>query len=321
MRPLRYRQLHPVSRTAINEAGPFLRQLCFGTLGQTQRVLAQGFGIGAGCDRRDLGEQTSDGRVGRERRPARPKREALRGNVFGDEIASRRCRGRTLSTLTRTTVQSRATETDVTVECHEGDGVAALATPTRPPCLATAMPLRPGCDLRINDPALNGYHLSARRLAEAEGASRTFVVCSEQRVVGYYSLAAGAVLHSAGTSKVRRNMPDPAPVVLLGRLAVGRAWQGKGLGAELLPDAVFTYTCGCGPHRCASHSRPRDLGWRQDLLRETWLPAISPGADDANDHDRGSEKDDQRLGSHGTRSVYRFGFRFDFSGLTGTFGR
>jgi hypothetical protein len=67
---LRYRQLRPVSRTAINEAGPFLRQFCFGTLGHPQRVRAQGFGIGAGCDRQDIGEQTSDGRVGRERRPA-----------------------------------------------------------------------------------------------------------------------------------------------------------------------------------------------------------------------------------------------------------
>jgi hypothetical protein len=118
----------------------------------SRKVLA----LAPDCDRRDLGEQTSDGRVGRERRPARLKRESLRGNVFGDQIAQRRCHGRALCTLTRTTAQSRATETDVTVECHEGDGAASLAAPTRPPCLATAMPLRPGCDLRINDLALNG---------------------------------------------------------------------------------------------------------------------------------------------------------------------
>ena len=55
-------------------------------------------------------------------------------------------------------MQSRATEIDVTVECHEGDGIAALATPTRPTCLAITIPLHPGCDLRINDLALNGYH-------------------------------------------------------------------------------------------------------------------------------------------------------------------
>jgi GNAT superfamily N-acetyltransferase len=73
---------------------------------------------------------------------------------------------------------------------------------------------------------------------EAEGASRTFVVCTGRRVVGYYSLAAGSILHTGATGKVRRNMPDPVPVLLLGRLAVDRAWHGKGLGADLLSDAV-----------------------------------------------------------------------------------
>ena len=58
------------------------------------------------------------------------------------------------------------------------------------------------------------------RRNEAEGASRTFVICVGRRVVGYYSLAAGSILHSEATGKVRRNMPDPVPVLLLGRLAL-----------------------------------------------------------------------------------------------------
>ena len=74
---------------------------------------------------------------------------------------------------------------------------------------------------------------------EAEGASRTFVVCAGRRVIGYYSLAAGSILHGEATGRVRRNMPEPVPVLLLGRLAVDRAWQGKGLGADLLSDAVL----------------------------------------------------------------------------------
>jgi GNAT superfamily N-acetyltransferase len=77
------------------------------------------------------------------------------------------------------------------------------------------------------------------RRNEAEGASRTFVLCVERRVVGYYSLAAGSVLHTLATGKVRRNMPDPAPVLLLARLAVDRNWHGKGLGADLLSNAVL----------------------------------------------------------------------------------
>jgi GNAT superfamily N-acetyltransferase len=74
---------------------------------------------------------------------------------------------------------------------------------------------------------------------EVEGASRTFVACAGSRVVGYYSLAAASVLREAATSKVRRNMPEPVPAVLVGRLAVDRAWRGQGLGADLLRDAVL----------------------------------------------------------------------------------
>jgi predicted N-acetyltransferase YhbS len=77
------------------------------------------------------------------------------------------------------------------------------------------------------------------RRNEAGGASRTFVICTGRRVVGYYSLAAGSVLHTVATGKVRRNMPDPVPALLLARLAVDRAWHGKGLGADLLSNAVL----------------------------------------------------------------------------------
>jgi GNAT superfamily N-acetyltransferase len=77
------------------------------------------------------------------------------------------------------------------------------------------------------------------RRNEAEGASRTFVSGAGRRVVGYYSLAAASVLREATTGAVRRNMPEPVPAVLIGRLAVDRAWQGQGLGADLLHDAVL----------------------------------------------------------------------------------
>ena len=71
------------------------------------------------------------------------------------------------------------------------------------------------------------------------GATRTFVVeSSDDRVVGYYALAAGAVSRSAATSSIRRNMPDPVPVLVLARLAVDRHAQGMQLGAALLQDAV-----------------------------------------------------------------------------------
>ena len=74
---------------------------------------------------------------------------------------------------------------------------------------------------------------------EESGASRTYVVCSGGRVVGYYALANGAVARGDVTGRVRRNMPDPVPVMILGRLAVDRAYQGRRLGAALLRDAVL----------------------------------------------------------------------------------
>lgn len=82
--------------------------------------------------------------------------------------------------------------------------------------------------------------LKRRALAnQLAGASRTFVVTENpQIVVGYYALAAGAVAHERATGGVRRNMSDPIPVLVLGRLAIAQRAQGLKLGAALLQDAV-----------------------------------------------------------------------------------
>lgn len=72
----------------------------------------------------------------------------------------------------------------------------------------------------------------------AEGASRCFVTCQGARVVGFYALAAGAVERRSAPGRIRRNMPDPVPVILLSRLAIDRTEQGRGLGAHLLRDAI-----------------------------------------------------------------------------------
>ncbi|MCJ7600808.1 MAG: GNAT family N-acetyltransferase [Desulfobulbaceae bacterium] len=74
---------------------------------------------------------------------------------------------------------------------------------------------------------------------EASGASRTFVVCFGKEVVGYYALATGSVVRQEAPGKIKRKMPEPIPVMVLGRLAVDRHWQGSGLGSSLLRDALF----------------------------------------------------------------------------------
>ncbi|HDC4362143.1 TPA: GNAT family N-acetyltransferase, partial [Enterobacter hormaechei] len=76
---------------------------------------------------------------------------------------------------------------------------------------------------------------------QALGAARTFVVCKAdtKQVAGFYSLATGSVNHVEVTGSLRRNMPDPIPVIILARLAVDVSFHGKGLGADLLHDAVL----------------------------------------------------------------------------------
>lgn len=90
-----------------------------------------------------------------------------------------------------------------------------------------------------SEPVLDDW-LKRRALAnQLSGASRTFVVLDDTpRVCGYYALAAGAVAVAAATGSVRRNMPDPIPVLVLARLAVDRRAQGMRLGGALLQDAL-----------------------------------------------------------------------------------
>ncbi len=77
------------------------------------------------------------------------------------------------------------------------------------------------------------------RTNQASGASRSYVVAEGSRILGYYCLAAGAIAMTDAPQQLRRNMPDPIPVTVLGRLAVDRSEQGQGLGTALLQDAVL----------------------------------------------------------------------------------
>lgn len=92
---------------------------------------------------------------------------------------------------------------------------------------------------RCSKPELELWLKQRARKNQLEGASRTFVVCAGDEIVGYYALAAGAVLHEKVPGSTRCNMPDPIPVVVLGRLAVHSEWTGQGIGSGLLKDAVL----------------------------------------------------------------------------------
>jgi GNAT superfamily N-acetyltransferase len=107
---------------------------------------------------------------------------------------------------------------------------------------APPQPIRAAHDLSRFDsgrPVLDDWLRERAAKNESLGASRTYVVCDGALVVGYYCLASGSVERMRSPGKLRRNMPDPIPVIMLGRLAVDRTWQGAGLGSALLKDAIL----------------------------------------------------------------------------------
>jgi GNAT superfamily N-acetyltransferase len=73
---------------------------------------------------------------------------------------------------------------------------------------------------------------------QANGSSRTYVVCDQGAVIGYYCLAAGALGHAEAPSTLKRNRPDPVPVLMLGRLAIHKDHHQQGIGTALLNDAI-----------------------------------------------------------------------------------
>lgn len=73
---------------------------------------------------------------------------------------------------------------------------------------------------------------------QVTGASRTYVACTGRQVAMYYALASGALAVQEAPGRFRRNMPDPIPVVVLARLAVGLQFQGRGFGRALVRDAA-----------------------------------------------------------------------------------
>ena len=106
--------------------------------------------------------------------------------------------------------------------------------------LSAPVPLTAEHDVSVFDceePALNDW-LRHRALKNESRFSRTYVVCDDNRVVACFCISAGQVERAAAPGKLRRNAPDAIPVSVIGRLAVSRSHAGKGLGADILSDAL-----------------------------------------------------------------------------------
>lgn len=107
--------------------------------------------------------------------------------------------------------------------------------PSRPESLTDAHQTE-GFD--CGEAVLNRW-LTERALAnEKAGVSRTYVVTESRAVIGFHALSAGSIAHALAGGALRRNAPDPIPVIVLGRLAVDGAAQARALGRSLLADAI-----------------------------------------------------------------------------------
>lgn len=106
------------------------------------------------------------------------------------------------------------------------------------------VPLGPShilAEFHCGEPVLDEWIKQRGLKNQSMKAVRTFVVCRENssQVVGFYSLATGSVTHAIAPGNLRRNMPDPVPVIILALLAVDTSFHSQGLGADLLHDAVL----------------------------------------------------------------------------------
>lgn len=114
---------------------------------------------------------------------------------------------------------------------------------SEPEPLERPVPIEAGHDLSAFDcgaTALNDYLRKYAFQNQQSHAARTYVATRGQRVVGYYTLAAGSVRHEEPPPRVIKGLAKhPVPIILLARLAVDRTEQGKGLGAGLLKDALL----------------------------------------------------------------------------------
>ena len=107
--------------------------------------------------------------------------------------------------------------------------------------LSAPCPLTDGhqvADFASGVASLDDWLKRRARANQSSGASRTYVVCDGDRVVGYYALASGGIAVQDVPGRFKRNMPDPIPVVVLARLAVDSAYQGRGLGRALFRDSA-----------------------------------------------------------------------------------
>ena len=94
-------------------------------------------------------------------------------------------------------------------------------------------------DFNSGEPSLDDWIKRRALRNQTNGSSRTYVISENNAVIGFSCLSAGAIGHSEAPSSMKRNRPDPIPVLVLGRLAIHKDHQQRGMGTALLRDAIM----------------------------------------------------------------------------------
>ena len=94
---------------------------------------------------------------------------------------------------------------------------------------------------------LNTFLIRHAYINQQNDSARTFVVLNENRVIAYYSLAAGAIEHEKAPDRMSKGLArHPIPILLMARLAVDKTFQGQQLASALIKDALKRYLNVCG---------------------------------------------------------------------------
>ena len=94
-------------------------------------------------------------------------------------------------------------------------------------------------EFTCGQPELDRFLCRHALQAQQANSSQTYVGVRDERIVGFYSIVVGEVHHANAPERVVKGMPrHPIPLLVLARLAVHSEWQGRGLGAGLLLDAL-----------------------------------------------------------------------------------
>ncbi len=90
------------------------------------------------------------------------------------------------------------------------------------------------------EPALTRFLTRFSLPSQLSNAAATYVGLADDQVIGFYSLVVGEVQYEGAPERLIKGLAHhPVPLMLLARLAVDQSWQGRGIGAGLLKDAML----------------------------------------------------------------------------------